>query len=323
MFLENLYGGYIGVYYKIILDFVFKIFCNKILEKIRMKRRQGVRVGFFKFCGKCFLVNFLFSFSFCGFIMVVISLKDWRFFTIRDLCVGFIRAKQRVVRQAWRCCFGLRLLNSRFVKVLFVTFFVFSKMLSRRQMVIVVFLLFFVIMIIRMFVRQQRVMQVVISGFGGFSMFTQFTKVRFVCRRGQVQVGSGLFLIGYLFSRCRQIFGFQFWRFVLVFISYFINLLQSFSCMFFFFGGVFRVVSVRQRSVFEFEFQSRILVRICFLEVAFRGIVWFFTRIDLQRSIIFLGVFCSVGERGGKFISQYFFLFFCLMEKIEIQGKVI
>lgn len=77
--------------------------------------------------------------------------------------------------------------------------------------------------------------------------------------------------------------------------SYCTNLLQSSSCMSSFLGGASRVASARQRSVSEPELQSRILARICSLEVVFRDTVRLPTRTELQRSITLSGAPCRVG----------------------------
>ena len=85
--------------------------------------------------------------------------------------------------------------------------------------------------------------------------------------------------------------------------SYCANLLQSSSCMSSFLGGASRVASARQRSVSEPEPQSRILARICSLEVAFRGTVRLPTRTELQRSITLSGAPCVTGEGRGNSVS--------------------
>lgn len=58
----------------------------------------------------------------------------------------------------------------------------------------------------------------------------------------------------------------------------------------------------------EPEPQSRILARICSLEVAFRGTVWLPTRTELQRSITLSGAPCIMGEGRGNSVSQDPFL---------------
>lgn len=85
--------------------------------------------------------------------------------------------------------------------------------------------------------------------------------------------------------------------------SYCANLPQSSSCMSSFLGGASRVASARQRSVSEPEPQSRILARICSLEVAFRGTVRLPTRTELQRSITLSGAPCVMGEGRGNSVS--------------------
>ena len=109
---------------------------------------------------------------------------------MRDLWAGSTRAKQRAVRQAWRCCSGLRSSNSRPVYALPATSSVSSKMPSRRQMATAVPLLSPVIMTTRMPAWWQRAMQAATSGLGGSSMPTQPTKVRSVCREGTDASGA-------------------------------------------------------------------------------------------------------------------------------------
>ena len=122
---------------------------------------------------------------------------------------------------------------------------------SRRQMATAVPLLSPVIMTTRMPAREQRVIQAATSGLGGSNMPTQPTKVRSV--------------------------------------SYCTNRLQSSRCMSSFLGGVSLVAKAKQRSVSEPEPQSRILARICSLEVVLRGAVRLPTRTELQRSITLSG----------------------------------
>lgn len=65
-----------------------------------------------------------------------------------------------------------------------------------------------------------------------------------------------------------------------------------------FLGGVSLVASAKQRSVSEPEPQSRILARMCSLEVALRGAVLLPTRTELQRSITLSGAPCRGKERS-------------------------
>lgn len=113
-----------------------------------------------------------------GLTMAVISLKDWRYSTMRDLCAGSTRAKHRASRHAWRCASGDSSSNSLPVYALPETSSVSEKMPIRRQMATAVPLLSPVIMITRMPALRHISMEEVTSLRGGSSIPTQPTKVR-------------------------------------------------------------------------------------------------------------------------------------------------
>lgn len=108
-----------------------------------------------------------------------------------------------------------------------------------------------------------------------------------------MRVGPGPILSPPPAQRCRRTHGPQPWGPAPT--SYCTNLLQSSSCMSSFLGGASRVARARHRSASEPEPQSRILARICSLEVVLRDTVRLPTRTELQRSITLSGAPCRVG----------------------------